>query len=125
MVAGLTLVIAVACVVGTACLVKRQVYVAICDAFPIAIDGPAGAAVDLGAGLPGSHSPGAHLPGADLPDEPSGHAYLASQTRPVDIDPETTPARVRFYAAPRAIEVGLADGTPLDREIWCGERTKT
>src|SRR5258708_27164200 len=92
-----------------------------CDGFPIAIDGPAGAAVDLGAGLPGSNSPGAHLPGADLPDEPSGNAYVASQAGPVDIDPETTPARVRFDAAREAIEVGLPDASPLDREIWLSE----
>ena len=98
--AGLSVILIVACVVGTACLVKRQVYVAICDAFPVAIDGPIGATGDLDLSLPG---------------EPSGNAYIASPADLVDDDPATTRARVQLARAQEAIEEGLRDASPEDR----------
>ena len=106
LVAGLTVILIVVCVVGTACLVKRQVYVAICDAFPVAIGGPIGATVDLD---------------LSLPDEPSGNAYIASQAVLVDVDPATTRARVQRDRAQAAIDEGLHDASPEDREIWLSE----
>ena len=102
LVGGLGLVIIVACIVGTACLVKRQVYVAICDAFPVALDGPVRPPVDLD---------------FDLPVEPSGNARVTSQSEPAD---EEAP-RSRIERAQQAIEEGLSDASPEEREIWLSE----
>jgi flagellar basal-body rod protein FlgG len=102
LVGGLGLVIIVACIVGTACLVKRQVYVAICDAFPVALDVPAGSAVDLD---------------FDLPGEPSGNARVTSQSEPDDGAPTCS----QIERAQQAIEEGLSDASPEEREIWLSE----
>ena len=104
LIGGLSLIVIFACVVGAACLVKRQVYVAICDAFPISIDGPidgpVGATVDL-----------------DPPGELSGNAYIASQSEPA----EDEPAEPQLERARAAIEEGLRDASPEEREIWLSE----
>jgi flagellar basal-body rod protein FlgG len=102
LIGGLSFFVIAACVVGTACLVKRQVYVAICDAFPVAFDGPIGPSVDL-----------------DTPDELSGSAYIASQVEAAD--EEAGRARVRLDRAQQAIEEGLRDASPEEREIWLSE----
>lgn len=102
---GLTLVVVVACVVGVACLVKRQVYVAICDAFPVAIEEPGATAVELDLN-----------PHLSPPGELSGNAYIASEAESEEIDPDA--GRARTLAA---IEAGLPDATAEDREIWLTE----
>jgi flagellar basal-body rod protein FlgG len=104
LIAGLAFILIVACLAGIACLVKRQVYVAICDLFPVAIDGPVGPAVDLD---------------FDLAVEPRGNAYIASQSEPVDDEPAR--AQIQLDTARAAIEEGMRDASPEDREIWLSE----
>jgi flagellar basal-body rod protein FlgG len=112
LIGGLAFTVVVACVVGTACLVKRQVYVAICDAFPVLVDGPVGATVDL-----------------DPTDELSGNAYIASQSEPdagESADGESAGTRIvsderQLERAQAAIAEGLRDASPEEREIWLSE----
>ena len=114
LIGGLTFIVVVACIVGTACLVKRQVYVAICDAFPVAFEGPIGATIDL------------DRPAQDRDGEGefSGSAYVASQSGDDD-DEMDRPRRLRdpiqLDRVQEAIAEGLGDASPEEREIWLSE----